>query len=204
VPDRAPRYAAAVRIADRRPLALALALAALPLVGAYSGAGARPPGAAPSAHTTRQVVVVRSLADGAQYASIVNRQKRTLDRVDGTLPADGGQAHVAGLFAGSDLRLIEEDANHGEQGSFRHRYYVSDGRLVYYHALVVQARDVGEGLRPAHDEITLALAYDGSGRRVGAEKVVDRESVPLASGDEKQVLARFQALSQALAGATAQ
>jgi hypothetical protein len=204
VPAGPQRYAAAVRIPDRRPLALALALAALPLVGAYSGAGARPPGAAPGARVTKQVVVVRSLADGAQYAAIVNRQKGALGRVDGTLPAEGGQAHVAGLFEDSELRLIEEDANHGERGSFRHRYYVSNGRLVYYTALIVEARDVGEGLRPAHDEITLALAYDGSGRRVGAEKVVDRETVHLASGEEKQVLARFETLRQALTGAKAQ
>jgi hypothetical protein len=174
---------------------LLIAAAALSLVAAAAGRGARSGGARRVAKPTRTVVVVKSLEQGRQYGAQTTRQKPAFDRLDGTLESKAGKARVAAFREGGALRLLEESIDAGERGSARNLYCVQDGRLVYYESLTIRVRDVGRDLRPARDEVVLALAYDEQGRRVGAEKTVNREAVPLEPAEEAAVLRRFQALA---------
>jgi hypothetical protein len=148
------------------------------------------------------VVVIQDLDDGRQYATIVDRQRPALDRMDGTLRSGDSEAQVAAFLESGELRLIEERVRYGEQGGTgRNRYYVTDGRLVFFESLRVRPREVGKDLLPARDEVITALAFGEDGRLVGSEKTVNREPVPLPATDEPGIRGRFQALSGAVAAA---
>jgi len=150
--------------------------------------------------------VIRSLEDGRQYAALVERQRPAFDRMDGTLRSGDTEARVAAFLENGELRLIEERASYGEkarEGTGRNRYYVSDGRLVYYDSLRVRPRDVGENRLRARDEIVTLIAFGEDGRPLGSEKTVNRQPMALPSTDPPSVLARFQALAAKVAEAGA-
>ena len=149
--------------------------------------------------TTRTIVVVQDLDDGRQYATIVDRQRPALDRMDGTLRSGETEARVAAFLESGELRLIEEQVRYGEQGTGRNRYYVTDGRLVFFDSLRVRLRDVGQDRMRARDEVITALAFGEDGRVVGSEKTVNRQPVPLPASDEPGIRGRFQALAGAVA-----
>lgn len=190
-----------------RPARIALAaLAALALASVGAGPGARrlpPRGGAPQA--ARTVVVVKSLDDGRQYASIVDRQRPALDRMDGTLRSGDTEARVAAFLESGQLRLIDERVSYGEAGGTgRNRYYVADGRLVFFDSVRVRPRDLGKDRQLARDEVLTALAFDEDGRLVGSTKTVNREAVALPNTDPPGILARFQSLAGAVEAGRAQ
>lgn len=173
-------------------LGLALALAA-----SDAGArGMRKVGTSRGAKKTHTVVVLDSLEDGRQYASIVDRKRPALDRLDGTLRSSASEAQVAAFLESGELLLVDERVDYGEAGgTARNRYYVSGGRLVYYESLHVRPRDVGEGRLPARDEVLTSLAFGENGTLVGSEKTVNRERVALGPTEEPRVRQRFEALA---------
>jgi len=207
---RSPRLSAGagpapcIRAATPRRAAttFGLALAAVAMLAA-SGPGARGRHVSrPAAKAARTVVVIQDLDGGRQYSRIVDRQRPALDRLDGTVTSGETEARVAAFLEGGELRLIEEEALYGEPGepgepggTGRNRYYVHDGRLVYFESLRIRPRDLGEGRLPARDEVLTALAFGEDGRSVGAEKTVNREPVPLAPTDEAGIRRRFLALA---------
>lgn len=167
---------------------------------AASGPGARGRHVSrPAAKAARTVVVIQDLDGGRQYSRIVDRQRPALDRLDGTVTSGETEARVAAFLEGGELRLIEEEALYGEPGepggTGRNRYYVHDGRLVFFESLRIRPRDLGEDRLPARDEVLTALAFGEDGRSVGAEKTVNREPVPLAPTDEAGIRRRFLALA---------
>jgi hypothetical protein len=164
---------------------------------AASGPGARGRHVSrPAEKAARTVVVIQDLDGGRQYSRVVDRQRPALDRMDGTVTSGDTEARVAAFLESGDLRLIEEDARYGEPGgNGRNRYYVHDGRLVYFESLRIRPRDLGGDRLPARDEVLTALAFGEDGRSVGAEKTVNREPVPLAPTDEVGIRRRFLALT---------
>jgi hypothetical protein len=183
---------------------IAIVVLALASLGA-SNAGARGRSAGRgAAKSTRTVVVIQDLDGGRQYSRIVDRQRPALDRMDGTLRSGETEARVAAFLESGELRLIDERAAYGEDGgTARNRYYVNDGRLVYFESVRVRPRDVGEDRRPARDEVVTALAFGEDGRIVGGEKTVNREPVAVPPTDPPRILGRFQALAGAVAAAGA-
>jgi len=177
--------------------ALALALATL---GA-SGPGARPGrSSGGGARTVRTIVVIHDLDDGRQYATIVDRQRPALDRMDGTLRSGETEARVAAFLENGQLRLIDERVRYGEQGgTARNRYYANDGKLVFFDSVRVRPRDVGNDRMPARDEVLTTLAFSADGRLVGSEKTVNRQPIPLPGSDESGIRSRFQTLAGAVA-----
>lgn len=156
-----------------------------------------PPRSSPQA--ARTVVVVKSLEDGRQYASLVDRQRPALDRMDGTLRSGDTEARVAAFLESGQLRLIDERVSYGEAGGTgRNRYYVANGRLVFFDSLRVRPRDLGKDRQLARDEVLTALAFDEDGRLVGSTKTVNREAVALPNTDPPGILARFQSLAGAV------
>lgn len=183
-----------------RGATLGVAIAAFALLGA-SGPGARARNKSRSAPAVaRTVVVIEDLDDGRQYSQIVDRQRPALDRMDGTVRSGDTEARIAAFLESGELRLIEEDARYGEQGgSGRNRYYVHEGRLVYFESLRMRPRDVGEDRLPARDEVITALAFGEEGQQIGAEKTVNRQAVPLPPSDETGIRSRFAALANLVA-----
>lgn len=182
------------------------ALAALALASLGAGPGARrmpPRSGAPKA--TRTVVLIRSLDDGRQYASIVDRQRPALDRLDGTLRSGDTEARVAAFLEAGELRLIDERVSYGEGGGTgRNRYYVANGRLVFFDSLRVRPRDVGKDRLRARDEVLTTLAFGDDGQLVGSVKTVNREPVQLPNTDPPGILSRFQSLVGAVDAARGQ
>jgi hypothetical protein len=173
---------------------VALALASL---GASPGARRMPTRSAPQ--TTRTIVIVKSLDDGRHYASIVDRQRPALDRMDGTLRSGDTEARVAAFLESGQLRLIDERVSYGEGGGTgRNRYYVADGRLVFFDSVRVRPRDVGKDRLRARDEVLTTLAFGEDGQLVGGAKTVNREPVALPNTDPPGILARFQSLAGAV------
>jgi hypothetical protein len=191
----------AARVARAGLAALvALALASLGAAepGARSGRGKERGGG----KKTRTVVVVQGLDAGRQYARLVDRQRPALDRLDGTLRSGETEARVAAFLENDELRLIDERAAYGEDGgTARNRYYVNDGRLVYFESVRVRPRDVGADRLPARDEVVTALAFGENGALVGSEKTVNREPVALPPTDAPRILGRFLALAGAVEAA---
>jgi hypothetical protein len=190
------------RAAQRAGLAV-LALAALALM-APSGPGARPRAASRggAAKTVRTIVVVKDLDAGRQYSSIVDRQRPALDRLDGTLRSGETEARVAAFLEAGELRLIDERARYGENGgTARNRYYVHEGRLVFFDSVRVRPRDVGKDRLPARDEVVIELAFGDDGRIVGKEKTVNHQPVELPPADESGIRSRFASLASAVAAA---
>lgn len=190
-----------------RPARIAVAaLAALALASLGAGPGARrmpPRSGAPKA--TRTVVIVRSLDDGRQYASIVDRQRPALDRLDGDLRSGDTEARVAAFLEAGELRLIDERVTYGKDGGTgRNRYYVADGRLVFFDSLRVRPRDVGKDRLRARDEVLTTLAFGDDGQLVGSAKSVNREPVQLPNTDPPGILSRFQSLVGAVDAARGQ
>jgi hypothetical protein len=154
---------------------------------------------------TRTVVLIRSLDDGRQYASIVDRQRPALDRLDGTLRSGDTEARVAAFLEAGELRLIDERVSYGEGGGTgRNRYYVANGRLVFFDSLRVRPRDVGKDRLRARDEVLTTLAFGDDGQLVGSVKTVNREPVQLPNTDPPGILSRFQSLVGAVDAARGQ
>lgn len=175
----------------------ALVVLALASLGAGPGARRMPSRSMPQ--TARTIVVVKSLEDGRQYASIVDRQRPALDRMDGTLRSGDTEARVAAFLENGQLRLIDERVSYGEAGGTgRNRYYVADGRLVFFDSLRVRPRDLGKDRLLARDEVLTTLAFDEDGRLAGSTKTVNREPVALPGTDPPGILARFQSLAGAV------
>lgn len=172
-----------------------LGLVAFALLAA-SGPGARGRSVSRTApKAARTVVVIQDLDDGRQYSRIVDRQRPALDRMDGTVTSGETEARVAAFLESGELRLIDEQARYGEPGGTgRNRYYVHDGRLVYFESLRIRPRDLGEDRLKARDEVITMLAFGEDGQRVGAEKTVNRQAVPLAATDEAGIRNRFAGL----------
>lgn len=168
---------------------------------AASGPGARGRNVSrPAPKAPRIVVTIQDLDGGRQYSQIVDRQRPALDRMDGTVTSGDTQARVAAFLESGELRLIDEQARYGEPGGTgRNRYYVHDGQLVYFESLRIRPRDVGADRLPARDEVITRLAFDEDGQRVGAEKTVNRQVVPLAPTDEAGIRSRFEALANVVA-----
>ncbi len=168
---------------------------------AASGPGARGRNVSrPTPQAPQTIVKTQDLDGGRQYSQIVDRQRPALDRMDGTVTSGDTEARVAAFLESGELRLIEEQARYGEPGGTgRNRYYVHDDRLVYFESLRIRPRDVGADRLPARDEVITRLAFDEDGQRVGAEKTVNRQSVPLALADEVGIRKRFQALANVVA-----
>lgn len=179
--------------ARRAGAAALVLLVCAPLAAGAQGARGRSVSKAPK--STRTVVVIQSLEDGRQYAAIVERQRPAFERMDGTLRSGDTEARVAAFLENGDLRLIEERVRYGEEGTARNRYYVSDGRLVYFDSLRVRPRDVGENRLRARDEVITLLAFGEDGRLLGSEKTVNRQPMRLPSTDPPGVLARFESLA---------
>ncbi len=140
--------------------------------------------------------MIQDLAAGRQYSQIVDRQRPALDRMDGTVTSGDTEARVAAFLESGELRLIDERARYGETGATgRNRYYVHDGRLVYFESLRIRPRDVGADRLAARDEVITALAFGEDGQRVGAEKTVNRQPVALAPADETGIRNRFARLA---------
>lgn len=173
-----------------------LALVAFALLAA-SGPGARGRNVSrPAPKAARTVVVIQDLDGGRQYSRIVDRQRPALDRMDGTVTSGDTEARVAAFLESGELRLIDEQASYGEPGATgRNRYYVHDGRLVYFESLRIRPRDVGADRLPARDEVITTLAFGEDGQRVGAEKTVNRQPVALAPTDEAGIRSRFAGLA---------
>ena len=173
-----------------------LALAAFALLAA-SGPGARGRNVSrPVPKAARTVVVIQDLDGGRQYSQIVARQRPALDRMDGTLTSGETEARVAAFLESGELRLIEEQARYAEPGATaRNRYYVHDERLVYFESIRIRPRDVGTDRLPARDEVITMLAFGDDGQRVGAEKTVNRQVVPLPPTDEAGIRNRFASLA---------
>jgi hypothetical protein len=175
----------------------ALVAVAIASLGAGPGARRLPKSSAPP--PTRTIVIVQSLDDGRQYASIVDRQRPALDRMDGTLRSGDTEARVAAFLEAGQLRLIDERVRYGEGGGTgRNRYYVADGRLVYFESLRVRPRDVGRDRLRARDEVVTTLAFGDDGQLVGSAKTVNREPVQLPNTDPPGILSRFQSLTGAV------
>jgi len=120
--------------------------------------------------------------------------------MDGTVTSDETEARVAAFLESGELRLIDEQARYGEPGATgRNRYYVHDGRLVYFESLRIRPRDVGENRLRARDEVITMLAFGEDGQRVGAEKTVNRQAVPLTPTDEAGIRNRFAGLADLVA-----
>jgi hypothetical protein len=178
---------------------VSLGLAALALLGASTGPGARPRSATRAAKTTRTVVVIENLDQARQFAAIVDREKPALQRFDGVLRNGATEARVAAFLQDGSLRLIDEIAAYSDGGgTARNRYYVHDGRLAYYDSVRIRPRDVGKDRRPARDEVITELAYDSGGKLVGSERTVNREPVKLEPADLNATHARFDALAGAV------
>jgi hypothetical protein len=182
--------------ASSRAAAACVALLAFALLGA-SGPGARARSVSrPAPKTPRTVVVIQDLDSGRQYSQVVDRQRPALDRMDGTVKSGETEARVAAFLESGELRLIEEEARYAEPGATaRNRYYVNDELLVYFESLRIRPRDVGADRLHARDEVITRLAFGEEGHRVGAEKTVNRQAVPLAPSDEAGIRNRFRALA---------
>ncbi len=180
----------------RTATTVGLALATCALIAA-SGPGARGRSVSrPAPKVERTVVVIQDLDGGRQYSQIVDRQRPALDRMDGTVTSGDTEARVAAFLESGELRLIDEQARYGEPGATgRNRYYVHDGRLVYFESLRIRPRDVGEDRLRARDEVITMLAFGEDGQRVGAEKTVNRQVVPLSATDEAGIRNRFAGLA---------
>jgi len=178
-----------------------LAAASLAQLGPIVGPGARSGRAPQAAPKARTIVRVSSLEQARRYGAFVDAQRASFERLDGTLTDGNTKARVAAFLEDGELRLIDERQARGEGGSAHNRYYVHEGRLVYYDSVEVDVRPVAADGLPARDEVTLELAYDAQGRRVGGQKTVNREVVPLTPEDEARTVQRLRALGAKVAAA---
>jgi len=178
-----------------------LAAAALAQLGPIVGPGARSGRTPHAASRTRTIVRVSSLEQARRYGVYVDAQRASFERLDGTLTDGDTKARVAAFLEDGELRLIDEEEARDGGGSAHNRYYVHDGRLVYYDSVEIDVRPVAVDGLPARDEVTLEIAYDGQGRRVDAQKTVNREAVPVTPDDEARVAQRLRALGAKVAAA---
>jgi len=181
-----------------------LALLALAQLAPVVGPAARHRTRRTAATETRTIVNVGDLDQARRYGAYVDAHRSQYATLAGTLtgPDRETSADVTAFLEDGALRLIEERVRHGDDGSTSHnRYYVHDGRLVYYESVAVRVRPVGDGVAPARDEIHVELAYADDGHRIGGAKVVNGESVPVAPADEAAAIRRAAALGTRVAAA---
>jgi hypothetical protein len=140
--------------------------------------------------------LISDLQSARLEASTLSARKLMFTKVKGPLAKGDSAATYAAYYQGEVLRVMEDDASYGERGESERGYFLdSQGRLFYYTASDQRVKQSGK------DKVRIRIAYDESGKVVGAEKTVNGQPAAVSDADLKAIKARLQSLRKLADGA---